>query len=67
MPHVELFPYSYDEETGLAWIFSALDCKCSRDDINSHFEAGQINENYKNLLIANLHTGAKKEETFQPV
>ena len=61
------FPYFTNEETGEAWIFSALDCECSRMDIAAKLQDETINQNYHDLLIGNLHKGIVKDQQFEPV
>lgn len=61
------FPYFTNIETGEGWIFSALDCDCSRMDIAAKLADETISQTYHDLLIGNLHKGTMKEQRFEPV
>lgn len=61
-----MFPF-YENDQNEGWIFSVLDCQCSRQCIAAALEEGLINSAYHDLLILNLHAGQMKEQSFQPI
>jgi hypothetical protein len=67
MNQEHFFPYYINEDINEGWIFSALDCECSRMDIKAKLDEGTINQNYYDLLIGNLHEGTVKEQRFEPI
>ena len=59
MAHVDqAFPYSVNE-AGESYIFSALDCECTRTLFEIAEQDGTITAGYKAALIANLYTAAQ--------
>ena len=55
MSHLGACPYSTNE-SGQSYIFSALDCTCSREDFEDAEQDGTITANYHAELLLNLYT-----------
>jgi hypothetical protein len=64
MAHLaDTFPYS-ENEAGESYIFSALDCECTRDLFLIAEQQGIISPNYRTTLLSNLYT--YKDSTPKP-
>ena len=64
MAHIaDTFPYA-ENESGQKYIFSALDCDCTRDLFDIAEQEGTINREYKDTLIQYLYT--PKDEPKPP-
>lgn len=64
---MHIFPYSTIDGTG--YIFSALDCPCSLEDIDNALSSGVISDSYRTQLIANFYKAGEmpKAAQFKPV
>ena len=61
-------PFQTNIETGEIWVFSALNCKETIDEINEAADEQQISATYKAKLEANMYEGAgpMKPEKWEP-
>lgn len=58
MAHLGVFPYAVND-AGESYIFSALDCECTREDFETAEQDGTITAAYRTQLISNLYTAAQ--------
>ena len=64
---MHILPYSTID--GIGYIFSALDCPCTLEDIDAALDNGTISDSYKAQLITNLYKAGEnpKAAQFKPV
>lgn len=57
-----IFTYFIEEDTNEAYIFSALDNKCSLEDFDLALSKGKINQQFHDALVENTYAGATAEK-----
>jgi hypothetical protein len=55
---MDIFPY-FVTDTNKGYIFSALNCPCTLEDIEAQIKAGNISESYKEALIENFYNAGQ--------
>ncbi len=59
-----IYPYFVNEDNE-AYIFSALNVECTAMDFDKALNEGEINDQYKNALVANTYGGATPEKPVE--